>query len=131
MTPSSQLTKDTHPEASAACPQLSQDRHELQAERTIKLAPIVKSYLELVETDHCQGRKYTATWDQENRLLSLVSDNQLKMLAQHEGGQWRSLPVPLTRPNQPSLTQGDLEHFETIEPRISTEIVKKSVFAST
>ena len=49
----------------------------------------------LAEKTHFQGKYYTATWDGETQMLSLLQSNQLKLLARWEGQQWQPLPIPL------------------------------------
>jgi hypothetical protein len=79
----------------------------------------------LAETHHHQSQKYAATWDEGSRTLSLVGDNQLKMLARQDGFQWQSLPVPLAEPTQPNLTEADVQHFQALAPRIQAELEER------
>jgi hypothetical protein len=110
-----------------ANPQLAQSLspQQLQAERTQAIAPTVKAYLDLAETHHHQGQQYVATWDSGSRTLSLVGDNQLKMLARQDDSQWQSLPVPLAEPAQPNLTDEDVSHFQALAPRIQAELEER------
>ena len=90
----------------------------IQADRTRLVAPIVKAYLELADKAHFQGQYFTATWDGETQMLSLLQSNQLKLLARWDEQQWQPLPIPLKNPSQPNLSEADVVHFQGLEPRI-------------
>lgn len=121
-----QTHQQTPPEPTATKPpiqDLNQGQlspRQLQAERSQKIAPIVRAFLESRETHHLQGKTYTATWDKQNQTLALTGNNQLKMLAKFDKGQWQSFPIPLAE-NQPNLTETDLKHFEQLAPKIEAK----------
>ena len=106
-------------------PSPSPTPQQLQAQRTEEIAPTVKAYLDLTESHHYQGEKYVATWDEGSRTLSLVGDNQLKLLARQEGLRWQPLPIPLTEPSQPNLTDADVQHFQALAPRIEAKLEER------
>jgi hypothetical protein len=93
---------------------------EIQLERTKTIAPIVKDYLDLANTHHHSGSIHTATWDKNSQILSLVDNrtNSLKLLAKLENNQWTALPVPLTDPQSPNLTDADVTHFQSLVPKL-------------
>ena len=98
---------------------------QLQAQRTQTLSPIVKAYLDLAETHHCQGKQYTATWDDNNQMLSLLKGNQLKLLARLEATHWQAIAIPLADPSQANLSLADVEHFQALAPRIEAKLAAR------
>ena len=97
----------------------------IQAARTQIVSPIIKAYLDLAEKTHFQGKYYTATWDGETQMLSLLQSNQLKLLARWENQRWQPLPIPLKDPNQPNLSKVDVAHFQGLEPRIQERLSQR------
>ncbi len=93
---------------------------QLQAERTVQVAPIVRSFLEAHECHHKQGNVYAATWDKSTQTLALMGNNQLKLLAKFHKGQWQPVPIPLAE-KQPNLNETDLNHFEQLAPKIEAK----------
>ena len=55
-------------------------------------------------------------------MLSLLQNNQLKLLARWDEQQWQPLPIPLKDPNQPNLSEADVAHFQGMEPRIQSRL---------
>jgi hypothetical protein len=92
----------------------------IQSDRTLRVAPIVTRLLEYSNTSEYKGATYSATYDSEQHLLSLVDSqtHQLKMMASDQEGTWRSLPVPCPD-GSPVLSQQDLDFFTTkLEPKL-------------
>jgi hypothetical protein len=100
---------------------------EIQLSRTKIIAPIVKDYLDLADTPHHSGSIHTATWDKNSQILSLVDNrtNSLKLLAKWDKDRWSALPVPLTDPQSPNLTEADLTHFQSLVPKIEANWDKR------
>jgi hypothetical protein len=112
-------------ETSASNPEL------LQNERTLIVLPIIKSFLDLKESEHFQGEVFIATHNHESGILTLKDTQSQVTLAtaQLKDGQVIPLPVSLTDPSQPNLTPDIVNHFtQAITPKVQREYDRRKQF---
>ena len=98
---------------------LDSEAKSISSEAARIVAPIVKDFLKLKETEDYQGQRYNATWKESNQTLTLQDSKGLtKLEAQYVNGEWQS--------QVDNLTTEDVEVFQGMKPMIKEQLQENS-----
>ena len=94
---------------------LPSEAKSISSEAARIVAPIVKDFLKLKETEDYQGQKYNAAWKESNQTLTLHDSKGLtKLEAQYINGEWQS--------QVDNLTAEDVKVFQRMNPQIQEQL---------
>jgi Relaxase/Mobilisation nuclease domain len=90
--------------------------HQLQIERSLTIAPILKDYLNEIKAHKAEGKRYRINWQKTSRTLYLYNQEEPEPLlaVKYQDGQYKPVELPLTKDNKSSLTNTDVQYWQQL-----------------
>ncbi|NJN14066.1 MAG: hypothetical protein HC815_41830, partial [Richelia sp. RM1_1_1] len=108
----------------------SEDRfllaQQIQANRTLEVAPIIHAFLSTQDKTTVEGKLNTVSWNPQTQEITLWTNGSSnpKMRVKYSDGEYQALPIGNTveEIEANGLSEADVQHFQQIAPSIYARI---------
>ena len=99
---------------------------QIQAIRTLEIAPIIHAFLSIQDKTRVEGKLNTVNWNPQTQEITLWTNGSSnpKMRVKYSDGEYQALPIGNTveEIEANGLSEADVQHFQQIAPSIYARI---------
>lgn len=94
--------------------------HQLQIERSLIIAPILRDYINEVRATDTETKHYRLSWNKTERILCMYrkEDGSLSLAVKYQDSSFKSIQLPFAEENKPLLTKADVQYWQQIAVKL-------------